>query len=200
MVLGFCFVWFSLKNEKAIFLVHSHEWLFLNDILYFRLTLRESGQQLNFESNMLVWKIVCKKSVVLLKTFYWSADCMTALSVSQQCICSDMCPSFRPFPSSWMHFLQRAVLKPSSISFRIFHLACPPRTSWDQACFHTVLERPRMPVSHLKSFCSCVWAVINGWHKPLGTALNGWTVPCSSRLRDFFPHWLDAVLWAWPNP
>lgn len=150
MVVGFSFVW-VFKKKTTIFLVHSHEWHFLNDTLYFSLALRESGQQLNLENNVLVWKIVCKNSVVFLKTFYSSAGCMTTLSVSQQCIYSDMCPSFRPFPSSWMHFLQRAVLKPSSISFRILHLACPPRTSWDQACFHAVLERPRMQVSRLKA-------------------------------------------------
>lgn len=140
-----------LKKSNSSFLVHSVEWLCFNDTSYFRLILRESEQQLNFESNMLVWKIVRKNSAVFLKTFYWNADCMTALNVSQQCICSDMCPSFRPFLSSWMPFLQRAVLKLSSISFRILHLACPPRTSWDQACFHTVLERPRRQVSHLKA-------------------------------------------------
>lgn len=152
MVAGSSFVWgFFFKQFFFFFGAISWVTFLLSDTLYFRLTSREAGQQLNLEDNVLVWKIVCKNTVVFLKMFYWSADCMTALSVSQQCICSDMCPSFRPFPSSWMHFLQRAVLKLSSISFRILHLACPPRASWDQACFHTVLECPRMQVSHLKA-------------------------------------------------
>lgn len=171
--------------------------IFLNDTLYFRLKLKEVEEQLNLENNVSWWKIVCRNRGIGFFKHFIEVQTAWQLCVSQQCICSDMCPSFSPFSSPWMCFLQRAILEPNcsnvapapnSISFRMLYLAHPHRTNWVQACFHNSRSSgmSKNAGSSLKSFCSCVWAVINGWHKPLGTTLNGWTVPYFSSLVDFF--------------